>query len=81
MAHYYIKATYTYEGKIEGKNEDDAYTNFLNDLNQFYSETEEMTTEMVCPQCEWEIESEDDLNEYDQCEACVEAAEENLVDA
>ena len=81
MAHYYIKATYVYEGKIEGKSEEDAYNNFLKDLNQFYSYTEEMDTEMVCDQCENTIESQDDLNEYGQCEVCVEAEEEELVDA
>jgi hypothetical protein len=71
MPSYKITAEYTYEGIVEARSEDGAYTAFLNDLNSHYSSTDNMETQMVCPSCEQEILTEDDLNEDEQCEQCA----------
>jgi len=72
MPSYKITAEYTYEGIVEARSEDGAYTAFLNDLNSYYSSTDNMETQVVCPSCEEDIDNEDDLNEDEQCERCAE---------
>lgn len=82
MATYKIKAMYEYEGVVEAPTAERAEALFLHDLNMHYVGTEEFEQVLVCPSCNDEIESEDDLNEDGECELClVEVEEEELVDA
>lgn len=71
MATYRIKATYEYEGVVEAPTAERAERLFLHDLNMHYVGTEEFEQVLICPSCHEEIDSEDDLNEDDQCELCA----------
>jgi hypothetical protein len=55
MAHYKIKATYTYEGVVEAPTPERAEQLFLSDLNRHYDGTESYECEEVCEKCEGEI--------------------------
>lgn len=56
MAHYRIKALYEYEGVVEGNTQDEAEKAFLADLNSHYSSTESIDFEIVCVECEGELD-------------------------
>ena len=76
MATYRIKATYEYEGVVEAPTAERAEHLFLHDLNMHYVGTEEFEQVLICPSCQEEIDSEDDLNEDDQCELCADEDDE-----
>ena len=81
MATYKIRAVYEYEGVVEAPTEQRAYDLFLHDLNMHYSGTDELEQVLICPSCQEEIDSEDELTEDNECELCVTEDAEELVDA
>ena len=58
MAKYKITAVYEYEGVVEGNTQDQAEKNFLADLNSHYSSTESLDVEVVCANCEGELDAD-----------------------
>ena len=72
MPSFKIRGVYEYEGVVEAANEEQAYKFFLQDLNMHYVGTDELEQTMVCPSCEEEIASEDELTEeWELCEECT----------
>lgn len=76
MATYRIRGVYEYEGVVEAPTAEGAEALFLYDLNTHYVGTEEFEKVLVCPICEDEIESEDELNDDSECESCAEEDED-----
>jgi len=56
MAAFNIKATYEYEGVVHADSEEQARKLFWQELNSYYSSTEDETIEEVCEHCEKDIE-------------------------
>jgi len=58
MAFYKITALYEYEGVVEGNTQEEAEKAFLADLNSHYSGTESIEFEVVCGDCERELDAD-----------------------
>ena len=71
MAKWKITATYEHEGVVSGETENQAEQNFLANLTRFYVGTAELEIEMVCEQCEG------DLDLDDTCFDCRDDEEDN----
>lgn len=74
MAHFKIRAVYEYEGVIKADSAREAESQFLKDLNDYYSSTEEFVIGLVdvCPEC-----GEDELDLDGSCFDCREDDEED----
>ena len=56
MAKYKIVATYEHEGIVSGDSEAEAEKNFLANLNQYYTSTEDFEIHKICEQCEGDLD-------------------------